>query len=92
MAKIINEASHTFNEYLLIPGRTTKKCIPDNVSLQTPLVKYSKGKKPSLTMNIPMVSAIMQSVSGNRLAVSLAAEGGVSFIFGADSFLSNLNS
>ena len=83
MAKIINEASHTFNEYLLIPGRTTKKCIPDNVSLATPLVKYKKGQKPSLTMNIPMVSAIMQSVSGNKLAVALAAEGGVSFIFGA---------
>ena len=83
MAKIINEPSHTFNEYLLIPGRTTKKCIPDNVSLATPLVKYKKGQKPSLTMNIPMVSAIMQSVSGNDLAVALAAEGGVSFIFGA---------
>lgn len=83
MAKIINEASHTFNEYLLIPGRTTKKCIPDNVSLQTPLVKYKKGQKPSISMNIPMVSAIMQSVSGNDLAVALAAEGGVSFIFGA---------
>ena len=83
MAKVLNEVSHTFNEYLLIPGHTTKKCIPDNVSLKTPLVKYKKGQKPSLTMNIPMVSAIMQSVSGDRLAVALAAEGGVSFIYGA---------
>ena len=85
MAKIVNEVSHTFNEYLLIPGRTTKKCVPDNVSLKTPLVKYKKGSKPSLSMNIPMVSAIMQSVSGPELAVALAAEGGVSFIFGAQS-------
>ncbi len=83
MAKLISEVSHTFNEYLLIPGHTTKKCTPDNVSLKTPLVRYKKGKKPSLTMNIPMVSAIMQSVSGNDLAVALAAEGGVAFIFGA---------
>ena len=85
MAKIINEESHTFNEYLLIPGRTTKKCIPNNVSLKTPLVKFNKGEEPSLTMNIPMVSAIMQSVSGDKLAVALAAEGGVSFIYGAQS-------
>ncbi len=83
MAKIINEASHTFNEYLLIPGRTTVDCIPDNVSLKTPLVKFKKGEEPSITMNIPMVSAIMQSVSGDRLAVALAAEGGISFIYGA---------
>lgn len=85
MAKIINEESHTFNEYLLIPGRTTKKCIPNNVDLSTPLVKFKKGQKPEITMNIPMVSAIMQSVSGDKLAVSLAAEGGVSFIYGAQS-------
>ena len=85
MAKLINEVSHTFDEFLLIPGHTTKKCTPDNVSLKTPLVKYKKGTKPSLTINIPMVSAIMQSVSGDRLAVALAAEGGVSFIFGAQS-------
>lgn len=85
MAKLINEVSHTFNEYLLIPGHTTKKCIPDNVSLEAPLVKFKKGQKSPLTMNIPMVSAIMQSVSGDKLAVALAAEGGVSFIFGAQS-------
>ena len=85
MAKLINEVSHTFNEYLLIPGHTTKKCIPDKVSLETPLVKFKKGQKSPLTMNIPMVSAIMQSVSGDKLAVALAAEGGVSFIFGAQS-------
>jgi len=85
MAKIIKETSHTFNEYLLIPGRTTKKCITDNVSLKTPLVKFKKGHRPELEMNIPMVSAIMQSVSGEKLAIALAAEGGVSFIYGAQS-------
>ncbi|MBQ2659135.1 MAG: IMP dehydrogenase [Erysipelotrichaceae bacterium] len=83
MAKLMSEVSRTFNEYLLIPGHTTKKCTPDNVSLKTPLVRFKKGEEPELTMNIPMVSAIMQSVSGNRLAVALAAEGGVAFIYGA---------
>ena len=83
MAVIINEPSHTFNEYLLIPGHTTSKCIPDQVSLKTPLVKFRKGESSAITMNIPMVSAIMQSVSGDKLAVALATEGGVSFIYGA---------
>ena len=85
MAKYIDEVSRTFNEYLLIPGHTTKKCTPDNVSLKTPVVRYKKGQKPSLTINIPMVSASMQSVSGDELAVALAAEGGISFIFCAQS-------
>ncbi|MCH5198590.1 MAG: IMP dehydrogenase [Oscillospiraceae bacterium] len=85
MAKIINEPSHTFNEYLLIPGYSSDECIPANVSLKTPLVKYKKGEQPAITMNIPMVSAIMQSVSGDKLAVALAIEGGISFIYGSQS-------
>ena len=83
MAKYITEPAHTFNEYLLIPGYSSKECIPSNVDLSTPVVKFSKGEKPSLTMNIPLVSAIMQSVSGDRLAVALAREGGISFIYGS---------
>ena len=83
MAKIINEPSHTFNEYLLIPGYSDPTCIPANVSLKTPLTKFKRGEKPAIEMNIPMVSAIMQSVSGDRLAVALATEGGVSFIYGS---------
>ncbi len=83
MAKLMSEVSRTFNEYLLIPGHTTKKCTPDNVSLKTPLVRYKKGETSDLVINIPMVSAIMQSVSGSDLAVALAAEGGVAFIYGA---------
>ena len=83
MATFINEPSHTFNEYLLIPGYSSSSCIPANVSLKTPLVKFKKGEKSAIEMNIPMVSAIMQSVSGDRLAVALATEGGVSFIYGS---------
>ena len=83
MAIFINEPSHTFNEYLLIPGYSSSECIPANVSLKTPLVKFKKGEESAITMNIPMVSAIMQSVSGDRLAVALATEGGVSFIYGS---------
>ncbi len=85
MAKFINEPSHTFNEYLLIPGHSSSECIPANVSLKTPLVKYKKGEEPAISMNIPMVSAIMQSVSGDKLAVALAKEGGVAFIYGSQS-------
>ncbi len=85
MPTVIKEASHTFNEYLLIPGYSSKECIPSNVSLKTPLVRFKKGEEPALTMNIPMVSAIMQSVSGDKLAVALAKEGGVAFIYGSQS-------
>ena len=85
MAKFINDPSHTFNEYLLIPGYSSSECVPANVSLKTPLVKFRKGEKSAIEMNIPMVSAIMQAVSGERLAVALATEGGVSFIYGSQS-------
>ncbi len=85
MARFINEPAHTFNEYLLIPGYSSSECVPANVSLKTPLVKYRRGEQPAITMNIPLVSAIMQSVSGDRLAVALATAGGVSFIYGSQS-------
>ena len=85
MATFFNEPSHTFNEYLLIPGYSSSECVPSNVSLKTPLVKYKKGEESSIVMNIPMVSAIMQSVSGDRLAIALATEGGVAFIYGSQS-------
>ncbi len=85
MAFYFEEVSHTFNEYLLVPGYSSSECVPANVSLKTPLVKFKKGEEPSIVMNIPMVSAIMQSVSGEKLAVALAKEGGMSFIFGSQS-------
>lgn len=83
MAFYYEEPSRTFSEYLLIPGYSSAKCIPSEVSLKTPLVKYRRGEEPSLSINIPMVSAIMQSVSDDRLAVALAQEGGLSFIYGS---------
>ena len=85
MAYYFPEMSHTFNEYLLVPGYSSSECVPANVSLKTPLVKFKKGEEPAISMNIPMTSAIMQSVSGERLAVALAKEGGVSFIYGSQS-------
>ena len=81
MAQFINEPSRTFNEYLLLPGFTGKDCIVDNVSLKTPIVKFKKGEEPTLCANIPLVSAVMQAVSDDRMAVALAKEGGISFIF-----------
>lgn len=83
MAIFTDEVSRTFGEYLLIPGLTTKECIPGNVSLKTPLVKFKKGNSSSIELNIPFVSAIMQSVSDSGLAIELASNGGLSFIFGS---------
>lgn len=85
MAFYYNEPSRTFNEYLLIPGYSSSECQPKNVSLKTPLVKFKKGEKPTISMNIPLVSAIMQSVSNDTMAIALAKEGGVSFIYGSQS-------
>ncbi len=90
MAIYYNEPSHTFSEYLLVPGYSSCDCVPGSVSLKTPLVKFKKGEVSEITMNIPLVSAIMQSVSDDRLAVALAKEGGVSFIFGSQSIESQV--
>ena len=83
MAFFYDEPSHTFSEYLLVPGYSSAECIPSRVSLKTPVVRFRKGEEPALTMNIPLVSAIMQSVSDDRMAIALAREGGISFIYGS---------
>ena len=81
MANIINEPSRTFGEYLLLPSLTTKDCVVENVDLKTPICRFKKGEKPQLTLNIPFSSAIMQSVSDNNMAIALAKNGGISFIY-----------
>lgn len=83
MAFYYKEPSHTFSEYLLVPGYSDSNCQPKNVSLKTPLVKFKKGEESAISLNIPLVSAIMQSVSNDTLAIALAKEGGVSFIYGS---------
>ena len=83
MAIFVNEVSRTFGEYLLIPGLTTRQCTPQNVSLTTPLVRFARGQEPRISLNIPFVSAIMQSVSNDTLAIELARNGGLSFIYGS---------
>ena len=86
MAFYYSEPSHTFSEYLLVPGFTAENCVPDNVSLETPLVRYRKGEEECpIRLNIPLVSAIMQSVSDDTLAIALAKEGGLAFIYGSQS-------
>ena len=83
MATFFTEPSRTFSEFLLVPGYSTKQCMVDNVSLKTPVVKFKKGEKPALEMNIPLVSAVMQAVSDDKMAVALAKEGGIAFIYGS---------
>ena len=86
MAYYYPEPSHTFSEYLLIPGNTSEDCVPDRVSLKTPLVKYRKGfEEPAISLNVPLTAAVMQSVSNDTLAIALAKEGGISFIYGSQS-------
>ena len=85
MAYYYDEPSRTFSEYLLVPGYSSALCQPQNVSLKTPLVKFKKGEEPTISLNIPLTSAIMQSVSNDTLAIALAKEGGISFIYGSQS-------
>ena len=85
MAFYYDEAAHTFNEYLLVPGYSSAECTPSAVDLSVPLVKHSRGERPELNLRIPMVSAIMQSVSNDTMAIALAREGGLSFIYGSQS-------
>ena len=81
MAYFFPEPSRTFSEYLLVPGYSSSACIPANVSLKTPVVKFKKGEDCPLSMNVPMVSAVMQAVSGEQMGIGLAREGGIAFIF-----------
>ena len=83
MAFFYEEPAHTFNEYLLVPGYSSSQCVPSEVSLRAPLTRYKVGEQPDISLNIPMTSAIMQSVSDDRLAIALAQEGGLSFIYGS---------
>lgn len=88
MAKYFENVSHTFNEYLLVPGYSDNSCLPSNVDLSTPLFRFKRGEKSSIELKIPMLSAIMQSVSDDNLAIALAKEGGMSFIYGSQSIAS----
>ncbi|MDL0333955.1 IMP dehydrogenase [Clostridioides difficile] len=83
MAFYFDTPSHTFSEYLLVPGFSSTDCIPANVSLKTPVTKFKKGEEADIYMNIPLTSAIMQSVSDDKMAIALAKEGGISFIYGS---------
>ena len=85
MAYYYQEPARTFSEYLLVPGYSSSECVPESVSLKTPVTKFRKGEKPAISMNIPLVSAIMQSVSNDTMAIALAREGGISFIYGSQS-------
>ena len=86
MAKIFEQESRTFSEYLLVPNLTTEENTPDKVDLSAPVAKYKKGQEESrLKINIPMVSAVMQSVSDDGMAIALARCGGLSFVFQSQS-------
>lgn len=91
MAYYFKEPSHTFGEYLLVPGYSSTDCIPANVNLETPLVRFKKGEEAKIKLNIPMTSAIMQAVSDDKMAIALAKEGGISFIYGSQSIEDQAN-
>lgn len=85
--KIINEPSRTLMEYRLLPGLSTAETAPESISLRTPLV-YSENNEKKYYLNIPLVSAAMQSVSGAKMGIELAKLGGAAFIYSSQTIQS----
>ena len=75
MAYFFKEPSHTFSEYLLVPGYSSSECIPANVSLKTPVVKFKKGEECPLTMNVPISHGEGRFLCQEELLRKLAENG-----------------
>ena len=71
MIKIPPEESYSFDDVLLVPNYSD--VLPKDVNVHTRLTR-------NLTLNIPLVSAAMDTVSESRTAISMAREGGIGFI------------
>ncbi len=85
MVKILKDTSRTFSEYLLLPQLTPKGLTSCSVDLKTPISKFKGNQKQLSSLNIPIVSASMQSVSGTQMAIALARQGGCGFIYSSQS-------
>ena len=67
----IVEKAYTFDDVLLVPARS--QVLPRDVKLQTPLTR-------NITLNTPLLSAAMDTVTEAKLAISMAQEGGIGII------------
>ena len=68
--RIVEEAL-TFDDVLLVPAHSS--VMPKDVSLQTKVTR-------DITLNIPLLSAAMDTVTESRLAIALAQEGGLGIV------------
>ena len=71
MSLRIKQEALTFDDVLLVPAHST--VLPNTANLSTKLTK-------EINLNIPMLSAAMDTVTETKLAISLAQEGGIGFI------------
>ena len=79
MAKeIITCPARSLREFRLFPGKTTNKSAVSNISLKTKLCSLPEGGY--IRLNMPLMSAAMQAVSGVKLTIALAEHGGIATI------------
>lgn len=78
--KITKETSRTFAEYRFIPRLTTEGLKKEKINLATTITKDTTDRK-GIRLELPVISAAMQAVTGREMAIALAQQGGLGVLY-----------